>query len=163
MVPADKTGGPSIQGGALPVAQAVVQNNPPPETEKTAAEISRLANIQRIEDDASGVNGFLGSFRTFAKDNGALLVLGGSTLSSLFEQPAPGSVERNQAETELLAAQAEEKRIQTANMQAPLGYFTPPAVAGYRGIDPVTGRQVQYATRTAADPGLINTITGAPV
>lgn len=134
--------------------------------EKTSAEKladKRLEALQRIEDDASGANGFFGSFKTFAKDNGALLVLGGSTLSSLFEQPEPGSFERNQAETELLAAQAEEKRIQTANMQAPLGYFTPPAVAGYRGIDPVTGRQVQYATRTAADPGLINTITGAPV
>ena len=99
---------------------------------------------------------FFDKFKTFSKDQGALLVLGGGTLAALFAQPNP-------AETELLAAQAEEKRIQTANMQAPLGSFTPPAVAGYRGIDPVTGRQVQYATRTAADPGLINTITGAPV
>ena len=167
VVTAAKTAAPISQvlpTTAQAVATAVAQPGTTPE--KTSAEKladKRLEALQRIEDDASGANGFLGSFKTFAKDNGALLMLGGSTLSSLFEQPAPGSVERTRAETELLAAQALEKKTQLANMQAPLASFTPPAVQGYRGIDPITGRQVQYATRTAADPGLINTITGAPV
>jgi len=167
VVTAAKTAAPISQvvpTTAQAIATAVVQDGTKPE--KTSAEKladKRLEALQRIEDDASGANGFLGSFKTFAKDNGALLMLGGSTLSSLFEQPAPGSVERTRAETELLAQQALEKKTQLANMQAPLASFTPPAVRGYRGVDPITGRQVQYATRTAADPGLINTVTGAPV
>ena len=108
-------------------------------------------------------NGFLKGFATFAKDNGALLILGGSTLTGLFEQPAEGSAEKTRAETAALEQQTAEKNIQLANMQAPLARFAPAAVPGYRGVDPNTGRPVQYATRTAADPGLINTITGAPV
>ena len=108
-------------------------------------------------------NGFLKGFATFAKDNGALLILGGSTLTGLFEQPAEGSAEKTRAETAALEQQTAERNIQLANMQAPLASFAPAAVPGYRGVDPNTGRPVQYATRTAADPGLINTITGAPV
>jgi len=129
--------------------------------EAPSAEKPKTPTAEKIEPPED--NGFLKGFKEFAKDNGALLVLGGTTLSGLFEQPAPGSVERTRAETELLASQALEKKTQLANMQAPLASFTPPAVQGYRGVDPITGRQVQYATRTAADPGLINTVTGAPV
>jgi hypothetical protein len=125
--------------------------------------INALRLCRRSKMTPRGLNGFLGSFRTFAKDNGQLLVLGGSTLSSLFEQPAEGSAEKTRAETAALEQQTAEKNIQLANMQAPLARFAPAAVPGYRGVDPNTGRPVQYATRTAADPGLINTITGAPV
>ena len=151
------TNAPLATTGAAIVAGAAAKT-PPDGTPGQASETLTAKKVD-VPDD----NGFLKGFKDFAKDNGALLVLGGTTLSGLFEQPAPGSAERTRAETELLAAQALEKKTQLANMQAPLGSFTPPAVPGYRGIDPVTGRQVQYATRTAADPGLINTITGAPV
>ena len=150
--------------GLIPAAATAAAAGPAIKEEPTApsdAKPDSKGDATKTEPPQD--NGFLGSFKTFAKDNGALLMLGGSTLSSLFEQPAPGSVERTRAETELLAAQALEKKTQLANMQAPLASFTPPAVQGYRGIDPITGRQVQYATRTAADPGLINTVTGAPV
>ena len=145
--------------GLAASASAAAAKNQSPEALSEQQSETLTAKKVDVPDD----NGFLKGFKDFAKDNGALLVLGATTLSGLFEQPAPGSAERTRAETELLAAQALEKKTQDANMQARLASFTPPAVPGYRGIDPVTGRQVQYATRTAADPGLINTITGAPV
>ena len=165
-VTAAKAAAPTTLGQttAQAVATAAAQDETKPE--KTAAEKladKRLETIETAEADARGENGYLKQFASFAKNNGQLMVLGGTTLSGLFEQPAPGSVEKTRAETELLAAQALEKKTQDANMQARLASFTPPAVPGYRGIDPTTGRQVQYATRTAADPGLINTVTGAPV
>jgi hypothetical protein len=166
-VTASRVAAPATLGRTIPTAaQLDATRRTLDGIEQTSAEKladKRLKAIETAEADARGENGYLKQFASFAKDNGQLLVLGGSTLSSLFEQPAEGSAEKTRAETAALEQQTAEKNIQLANMQAPLARFAPAAVPGYRGVDPNTGRPVQYATRTAADPGLINTITGAPV